>query len=138
MPGGSSMRAAIGTLILATSIFIALALGQILIGWVEVGSSAPFNAIVVLFALALLMVSTTRAEPPSAAASEPLPWGQLSRAAPVAVLGSLANGFVSGSFYALVPAWLERTFEILTPQAAALAHDPKDQSGPDEARASRA
>jgi MFS family permease len=88
-------------------IFIALALGQILIGWVEVGSSAPFNAIVVLFALALLMVSTTRAEPPSAAASEPLPWGQLSRAAPVAVLGSLANGFVSGSFYALVPAWLE-------------------------------
>ena len=88
-------------------IFIALALGQVLIGWVEIGSSAPFNAIVVLFALALLMVSTTRADPPSTAVSEPLPWGQLASAAPVAVLGSLANGFVGGAFYALVPAWLE-------------------------------
>ena len=44
--------------------FVALALGQLLIGQVEVATAAPFSLIAVLFALALVMVSTTRAEAP--------------------------------------------------------------------------
>ena len=44
--------------------FLALAVGQLLIGRAEIKSAAPFNVIVALFAVALVMVSTTRAEAP--------------------------------------------------------------------------
>jgi MFS family permease len=36
-----------------------------------------------------------------------LPYGQLARAAPVAVVGYALSGLVSSSFYALVPAWMQ-------------------------------
>ena len=87
--------------------FIALALGQLLIGRAEVESAAPFNAIVALFAVALVIVSTTRAEPPEVTVAATLPFSQLSRAAPVAVVGSALNGLIAGAFYALVPAWMQ-------------------------------
>jgi MFS family permease len=87
--------------------FIALAVGQLLIGRVEVKRAGPFNAIVALFAVALVMVSTTRAEPPLVAATEKLPYGQLARAAPVAVVGCAVSGLISSAFYALVPAWMQ-------------------------------
>src|SRR5215471_13299072 len=67
--------------------FLALAVGQLLIGRAEIEATAPFNAIVALFAVALVMVSTTRAEPPSAPAAETPAYGQLAHAAPVAVVG---------------------------------------------------
>ena len=44
--------------------FVALALGQLLIGWAKIETVGPFNAIVALFVAALVMVRTTRAEPP--------------------------------------------------------------------------
>ena len=44
--------------------FLALAAGQLLIGRAKIETAAPFNAIVALFAVALVMVSATRAEPP--------------------------------------------------------------------------
>ena len=53
------------------------------------------------------MVSTTRAEPPRATAAAKLPYGQLARAAPVAVVGCAVSGLVSSAFYALVPAWMQ-------------------------------
>ncbi len=87
--------------------FLALALGQLLIGHAKVETSEPFNAIAVLFAVALVIVSTTRAEPPRRTASTSLPLGQLPRAAPVAVAGCMVSGLVSASFYSLVPAWLQ-------------------------------
>ncbi len=87
--------------------FFALALGQLLIGHAEVETAGPFNAIAVLFAVALVIVSATRAEPPSGVASSLLPFGQLSRAAPVAVAGCIVSGLVSASFYSLVPAWMQ-------------------------------
>jgi MFS family permease len=87
--------------------FLALALGQLLIGQAEVETVGPFNAIAVLFAVALVIVSTTRAEPPRATASTSLPFSQLSRAAPVAVAGCMVSGLVSASFYSLVPAWMQ-------------------------------
>ena len=87
--------------------FLALAVGQHLITWIEVKGAAPFNVIVDLFAVALVMVSTTRAEPPLTVAAEKLPYGQLARAAPVAVIGCAMSGLVSSAFYALAPAWMQ-------------------------------
>jgi MFS family permease len=86
--------------------FAALALGQLLIGRAEVMAFRPFNLIAALFAAALLMVTTTRAEPPARAAPSALPWGRLSRRAPLAVLGCGTAGLLGGAFYALVPAWM--------------------------------
>ena len=87
--------------------FLALAVGQVLIGRAEIETEAPFSAIVALFAVALVMVSTTRAEPPRATATEPLPSSQLAGAAPIAVVGCALSGLISGTFYALVPAWMQ-------------------------------
>ena len=67
----------------------------------------PFNAIVALFAVALVMVSTTRAEPPRLTAAATLPYGELARAAPVVVVGGALSGLISSSFYPLVPAWMQ-------------------------------
>lgn len=88
-------------------IFIALAVGQILISQVHVKGFAAFNIIVAMFAMALALVSLTRAEPPQITASSALPYGQLARAAPVAVAGAAITGLVVGAFYALVPAWMQ-------------------------------
>lgn len=87
--------------------FLALALGQPVIAHATVETPEPFNAIAILFAVALVMVSTTRAEPPRASASNSLPLEQLCRAAPIAVAGCLVSGLVSASFYSLVPAWMQ-------------------------------
>jgi MFS family permease len=53
--------------------FLALALGQLLIGQTRVETAEPFNAIAVLFAVALVIVSTTRAEPPLGIRSDNCP-----------------------------------------------------------------
>jgi MFS family permease len=87
--------------------FAALALGQLLIGWVEIETATPFNVIVALFALALVLVSMTRAEPPQVASTAFLPYGQLTRAAPIAVSGAILSGLIVGAFYALVPVWMQ-------------------------------
>jgi MFS family permease len=87
--------------------FLALALGQLLIARTDVKAAAPFNAIVALFTVALIIVTAARAEPPRITASPALPYGLLARAAPVAVVGSAFSGVVSGAFYALVPAWMQ-------------------------------
>jgi len=52
-------------------------------------------------------VGTTRAEPPRLTAAATLPYGDLARAAPVAVVGGALSGLISSSFYALVPAWMQ-------------------------------
>lgn len=87
--------------------FLALAGGQLLIGRLAIQSATPFNIIVALFALALVMVSTTRAEAPVIAPEiSTLRYGDLTRQAPVAVAGCAISGMISSSFYALVPAWM--------------------------------
>ena len=73
----------------------------------SIATATPFNIIVSLFAVALFMVSTTKAEPPRTNRATPLPFGPLSRAAPVAVVGCAVGGLVSSTFYALVPAWMQ-------------------------------
>lgn len=86
--------------------FAALGAGQLLIGSADILSFRPFNLITVLFAAALFMVSTTRAEQPSIVKSEQISLTQLFRTAPLAVVSCLVAGFLGGSFYALVPAWI--------------------------------
>lgn len=87
--------------------FLALAIGQLLIIHADVGATAPFNAIVALFSMALVFVSMARAEPPPLSTAVVLPYGVLTRAAPVAVVGCGLSGVVGGAFYALVPAWMQ-------------------------------
>jgi MFS family permease len=87
--------------------FLALAIGQLLIARADLKATAPFNAIVALFAVALVIVSTARAEPPRVSATTALPYGVLTRAAPIAVAGCGLSGVVGGAFYALVPAWMQ-------------------------------
>jgi len=87
--------------------FLALAVGQLLISRIQIESAAPFSVIVAAFAMALVIVSTARAEPPQVSTAPRLPYGQLSRAAPIAVAGCGLSGLVSGTFYALVPAWMQ-------------------------------
>src|SRR5215469_9579438 len=87
--------------------FLALALGQLLIARADIKGATPFNVIVALFAVALIMVTATRSEPPRVSAAAALPYGMLARAAPIAVLGATLSGLVGGAFYALVPAWMQ-------------------------------
>jgi MFS family permease len=87
--------------------FLALALGQLLIARADIEAGSPFNKIVALFTVALIIVTAARAEPPRVSASPPLPRGALMRAAPIAVVGCASSGLVSGAFYALVPAWMQ-------------------------------
>ena len=87
--------------------FMALAAGQLLIGRVDAAAAGPFNAIAALFAVALALVSGTRAEPPRAAPAAAPPYRELLRAAPVAVLCCALSGLITGTFYALVPAWAQ-------------------------------
>jgi MFS family permease len=86
--------------------FVALALGQLLIGALPIEGSLPFNVILALFAVALVMVSTTYAEPPLIRAEGKLAYVELFRAAPLAVLGCFVAGMVSATFYAVFPAWM--------------------------------
>lgn len=86
--------------------FLALGLGQLLVGRMEIEAEAPFNVIVALFAVALVMVTVTRAEPPQLTVEPALSFRHLSSAAPVAVAGTLLSGLINGAFYALVPAWM--------------------------------
>ena len=88
--------------------FLALALGQLLIARADIKAAASFNVIVALFAVALVMVTAARAEPPRVITAPPaLPYGVLTRAAPIAVTGCAMSGLAGGAFYALVPAWMQ-------------------------------
>jgi MFS family permease len=87
--------------------FVALGLGQLLISRVDINGPAPFSIIVALFAIALAIVSTTRAEPPRVSVEEAVPYRQLLRAVPVAVAGATLSGSISSVLYALVPVWMQ-------------------------------
>jgi MFS family permease len=86
--------------------FLAMAIGQLLIGRLPLESSVPFDVIVALFAAALVIVSMTRAEPPKLVPEQALPYRELSVTAPVAILGAAVSGMIGATFYAVVPAWM--------------------------------
>jgi MFS family permease len=86
--------------------FLALALGQLLVGRLPLEGAAAFDVIVALFAVALVIVSMTRAEQPIVTKEVTLPYSELLRAAPVAVLAAAISGMISATFYGVVPAWM--------------------------------
>ena len=73
----------------------------------DIKTAASFNAIVALFAVALIMVTTARAEPPRVSAdSRTALWcARASRA--YCCDGLRPERLVGGAFYALVPAWMQ-------------------------------
>ncbi|MEM7024184.1 MAG: MFS transporter [Pseudomonadota bacterium] len=87
--------------------YAAMATGQLLLGEVDLASVGAFNLITCLFAIALVMIALTRAGAPRQKETPRLPYGQLSRAAPVAVAGVAVFGMVSGIFYTLAPVWAQ-------------------------------
>lgn len=87
--------------------YAAMACGQLLLGEIDLASVGAFNLITCLFAIALVMVAATRAGAPQLSESPRLPYGQLGRAAPVAVAGAAMFGMVSGIFYTLAPVWAQ-------------------------------
>jgi MFS family permease len=87
--------------------FIALAAGQILISQIEISATSAFNIVIAVFAMALALVSLTRAEPPQITATTALPYGRLTQVAPVAVAGAAVGGLIVGALYSLVPAWMQ-------------------------------
>ncbi|MCK0198614.1 MFS transporter [Ancylobacter sp. 6x-1] len=86
--------------------FLALALGQLLVGRLSLEGDTPFIIIMGLFAGALAIVSLTRADAPIITREERLPYGTVMRAAPLAVLGAGIAGMIAASFYAVVPMWM--------------------------------
>ena len=81
--------------------------GQFMLNLASPTAFTLFALAAILFCLALAVVTTTRAEQPLPVASSHLKLGELLAAAPVAVVGCLAGGLVSGSFYALVPVYAQ-------------------------------
>ena len=81
--------------------------GQFMLNLASPDAFTLFALAAILFCLALALVATTRAEQPLPVAISRLKIGELSAAAPVAVIGCFAGGLVSGSFYALVPVYAQ-------------------------------
>jgi MFS family permease len=83
----------------------ATAVGQEILSFVEPRSAALFSIAAGLFALAMLPMAFTKAEPPPKprTVSLRLPW--LYVTAPVAAIGSFAIGCANGSFWAMVPVY---------------------------------
>jgi MFS family permease len=81
--------------------------GQFMLNLASPEAFTLFALAAILFCLALALVATTRAEQPLPVAISRLKIGELSAAAPVAVIGCFAGGLVSGSFYALVPVYAQ-------------------------------
>jgi len=81
--------------------------GQFMLNLAAPTAFTLFALAAILFCLALALVATTRAEQPLPVAGSHLKVGELSAAAPVAVLGCFAGGLITGSFYALVPVYAQ-------------------------------
>lgn len=85
--------------------FAGTAGGQEVLAHVEPHSPVLFSIAAGFFALAILPMAFTRAEPPPRPRSVSLRLGWLWRTAPVSVLSALGIGCANGSFWALAPVY---------------------------------
>ena len=85
--------------------FAGSASGQQALALAPPASFALFSAAAALFALALVPLSVTHADPPSEPGSVRLRIGWLTRIAPVAAVGSFAIGAANGSYWSLAPVY---------------------------------
>ena len=81
--------------------------GQFMLNLAAPTEFTLFALAAILFCLALALVATTRAEQPLPVVASQLKVGELSAAAPVAVIGCFAGGLITGAFYALVPVYAQ-------------------------------
>jgi MFS family permease len=81
--------------------------GQFMLNLASPAEFTLFALAAILLCVALMAVAATRAEQPVLVPTSRLKVGELSAAAPVAVVGCLAGGLISGSFYALVPVYAQ-------------------------------
>lgn len=77
--------------------------GQFMLNLAAPTGFSLFALAAILFSVAVLLVSITKAVPPVPIPSARLKAGELAAAAPVAVAGCFAGGLITGAFYALVP-----------------------------------
>ena len=89
------------------AIYTTFAGGQFALNLASSTSFALFAIAAILLCVALLVVTTTRADAPVPVAHVSLKAGELSIAAPVAVAGCFAAGIINGAFFALVPVYAE-------------------------------
>lgn len=85
--------------------FAGSAAGQQALALTAATSFTLFSASAALFALALLPLSVTRADPPPEPTSVRLNLRWLARIAPVAAVGSFAIGAANGSYWSLAPVY---------------------------------
>jgi MFS family permease len=85
--------------------FAGSASGQQMIALTAPTSFALFSTSAALFALALVPLSLTQADPPSEPGSVRLRLGWLIRIAPVAAVGAFAIGASNGSYWSLAPVY---------------------------------
>ena len=83
--------------------YAALGGGQLLLNLWPIDAFQLFNLAALLFALALLPVSLTRAPAPELAQPHPVSVARLYRISPLGMAGACAGGLMSGTFVALGP-----------------------------------
>src|SRR5215470_9711042 len=83
--------------------------GQFMLNLASPAAFTLFALAAILFCVALMMVSMTRAAQPAPVPGCRLRAGELAAAAPVAIAGCFAGGLVTGSFYALIPVYAQST-----------------------------
>lgn len=81
----------------------ATAAGQEILAFIDPHSAVLFSITAGLFALAMLPMAFTQAEPPPKPRTVSLRLGWLHKAAPVATVSSFAIGCANGSFWAMAP-----------------------------------
>ena len=83
--------------------------GQFVLNLAAPTGFSLFALAAILFSVAVMLVSITKAVPPVPVPSARLKAGELAAAAPVAVAGCFAGGLITGAFYALVPMFAQST-----------------------------
>ena len=85
--------------------YVGTAGGQQILAWVDPRSTALFSVAAGFFAVAMLPLAFTQAEPPPLPRTRTLRLGWLFRHVPVAAVAVLCIGAANGSFWALAPVY---------------------------------
>lgn len=99
--------------VLATYTFITLsgmALGQLIIGWLVVGSATPLMLAAIFLAVAIVPVGLTRQLAPAPMVPTQVSFGLLYTRSKTAFVAALLSGLITGSFWSLGAIFAEQSF----------------------------
>ncbi len=85
------------------AIFVSVSTAQLLVGFGDPTSFVLFSAVAMLYALSLVPLALTRAEPPALSAPTRLRLGQLIRLSPLAVAVAMGAGVINAAFQNMGP-----------------------------------